>query len=298
MRAGTRRLSAGDGWRGKRVCRSTRPPTAQDGLPAMQDGALLIHDLAAGGGAGLLASYRGCFEGEAVTAVRWWSPQGDEQRPMLTAASAGSLYVVDPRCPDPVHRICLEVDGDGDELNAIDTGRKARLGQGFLGTEKDPNRRPPPRPQGMLAVASDSGRVHVLEPAAVASGRRVQAPTGGLRPSREPLQGAHSNIVSCLAFRSSKPSELLTGGLDCRLVRWEVASGRAHSSWSTSERPTPPGESDATTTGRLPVTPPLVQCMAEPEIETEVRCFLGGQWIRRTRLSCVPVVRRTPPGHR
>lgn len=108
--------------------------------------------------------------------------------------------------------------------------------------------------KGVLAVASDSNRVTLLTP----------SPGPGLPIFKltKTLE-AHNNIVSTVAFRHKKP-ELLSGGLDSKLIRWELSSGRVQHTWTpeTWAVSTAPAGEDAAQQ-RVVMTPPLVQCMAE-----------------------------------
>ena len=40
------------------------------------------------------------------------------------------------------------------------------------------------------------------------------------------LRRGHSNIVSGLAFRTNRPTELVSVGMDTRCVCWELGTGR------------------------------------------------------------------------
>lgn len=61
-----------------------------------------------------------------------------------------------------------------------------------------------------LCAASDSGEIAVVE---LASGTLARS-----------LRRGHSNIVAGLAFRPSRPSELVSVGLDARCVCWELGN--------------------------------------------------------------------------
>lgn len=45
------------------------------------------------------------------------------------------------------------------------------------------------------------------------------------------LRGGHANICAAVAFRPHRPWELLSGGLDGALVRWDLVSGRPRRTW-------------------------------------------------------------------
>ena len=65
-----------------------------------------------------------------------------------------------------------------------------------------------------LCCASDSGEVAV-----------VSLSTG--QPSLvRSLRRGHSNIVAGLAFRTNRPGELVSVGMDTRCVCWELGTGR------------------------------------------------------------------------
>ena len=65
----------------------------------------------------------------------------------------------------------------------------------------------------LLAAADDSGEAVVVD----LEGGKLQ----------KRLQGAHENICSSVQFRLRRPWEIITGGLDCRVVRWDFSKGRA-----------------------------------------------------------------------
>lgn len=192
---------------------------------------------------------------DAIASIVW----GDEEEEWrLFFASAHSVFAVDLRptrilpkspsegpadvAPSPapiVTSIDIPKVDDDDELNALAITRK-----------------------GMLAAASDSGRIALLEPSSGPASKASPAPapsSAGLQVKRT-LSNGHSSIVSCLAFRRQKPTELLSGGLDCKLVRWENSSGRVQNSWGPETWSGGPG---ADSSGRLVMTPPFVQCLAE-----------------------------------
>lgn len=63
-----------------------------------------------------------------------------------------------------------------------------------------------------LAAADDSGAVKIID----------------LRSHKlfKTLQGAHSNICSSVQFHSRRPWEVVTGGLDSKIVKWDFNRGR------------------------------------------------------------------------
>ena len=65
-----------------------------------------------------------------------------------------------------------------------------------------------------LAAGDDSGEVQVIS-------LNQSNSTTPNRPTFKTLRRGHTNICSAVTFRPSRPSELLSGGLDCRMVRWD-----------------------------------------------------------------------------
>ena len=49
------------------------------------------------------------------------------------------------------------------------------------------------------------------------------------------LRGGHANICAAVAFRPHRPWELLSGGLDGALVRWEFSTGRPRRTWQMAD---------------------------------------------------------------
>ena len=49
------------------------------------------------------------------------------------------------------------------------------------------------------------------------------------------LRGGHANICTAVAFRPHRPWELLSGGLDGALVRWDFSTGRPRRTWHMAD---------------------------------------------------------------
>lgn len=64
-----------------------------------------------------------------------------------------------------------------------------------------------------VAACDDSGEIKVIE---VQSGRLFKS-----------LKNKHDNICSTVQFRPNRPWEIVSGGMDSRVVSWEFSSGRA-----------------------------------------------------------------------
>ena len=67
------------------------------------------------------------------------------------------------------------------------------------------------------------------------------------------LSRCHTNICTTVKFHPRKPWELISGGLDCKIVRWDFSRGRP-----LSEVTVPVGGSQ---TGSYMVNPPMVHCI-------------------------------------
>jgi hypothetical protein len=45
------------------------------------------------------------------------------------------------------------------------------------------------------------------------------------------LKGVHTNICTSVLFQAHRPWELVSGGLDAQMVRWDFGSGRHRNIW-------------------------------------------------------------------
>lgn len=95
-----------------------------------------------------------------------------------------------------------------------------------------------------LGVADDAGHVHVVD--------LVQ------NKKHKTMRGGHVNLCSTVAFRPRRSWEILSGGLDCRLVRWDFSRGVPKGAW----------EMGAEKEGSLDVfNPPMIHSIAVFEEE-------------------------------
>jgi WD40 repeat protein len=69
-----------------------------------------------------------------------------------------------------------------------------------------------------LAAADDSGELKIID-------LRTQE-------LHKTLRSVHDNICAAVAYRPHHPWEVLSGGLDSKLVRWNLATGRPLRSWN------------------------------------------------------------------
>lgn len=81
------------------------------------------------------------------------------------------------------------------------------------------------------------------------------------------LSRQHSNICSTVKFHPRKPWELISGGLDCNLVRWDFNRGRALSHISVSD------EECSKQFGMYTINPPMVHSI--DTLNSSVVCGLG-----------------------
>ena len=72
-----------------------------------------------------------------------------------------------------------------------------------------------------LAAASDAGEVTLFS---LHSGKALRT-----------LRRGHANIVAALAFRPNRTAELLSAGLDARVVAWDTSNGRVRRAWDMNE---------------------------------------------------------------
>lgn len=90
---------------------------------------------------------------------------------------------------NPSSTVC-EFEFNGDEVNQVAIHDKGKF----------------------LAACDDSGEIKVID---VESGRLFKS-----------LHSKHDNICSTAQFRPNRPWEIVTGGMDFRVVSWDFSSGR------------------------------------------------------------------------
>jgi len=62
-----------------------------------------------------------------------------------------------------------------------------------------------------IAASDDGGEIQV-----------ISLSRTGISPIYKTLRKAHNNICCAASFRTGEKLEIISGGLDCRLVRWNV----------------------------------------------------------------------------
>lgn len=73
----------------------------------------------------------------------------------------------------------------------------------------------------LLAAADDAGLVAVVD---IAADSLVRT-----------LCKGHSNIASCVAFRQHQPWQLISGGLDHQILKWDFSSGKVLQRWNLGQ---------------------------------------------------------------
>ena len=78
-----------------------------------------------------------------------------------------------------------------------------------------------------IAAADDSGEIQIISlKTSSPSGGGTSAPRSSSKPSFRTLRRGHTTICNAVSFRSSRPNEILSGGLDSRMVRWDYTKLR------------------------------------------------------------------------
>ncbi|KAJ7392826.1 WD repeat-containing protein 53 [Desmophyllum pertusum] len=106
----------------------------------------------------------------------------------LYASCGNRIFSYDLR--NPSSTVC-EFEFNGDEVNQVAIHDKGKF----------------------LAACDDSGEIKVID---VESGSLFKS-----------LHSKHDNICSTAQFRPNRPWEIVTGGMDFRVVSWDFSSGRA-----------------------------------------------------------------------
>lgn len=92
-----------------------------------------------------------------------------------------------------------------------------------------------------LAAGDDSAEVHVLDLQLLELKHKTPQDKGGSsKGGNRVLRRGHSNICSTVIFRKKNPRELLSGGLDCQLVRWDPHRIKLMGAWTMPALSTDP----------------------------------------------------------
>lgn len=84
---------------------------------------------------------------------------------------------------------------------------------------------------------------------------------------------SHDNICSTVKFVPRKPWELISGGLDCKLIRWDFNRGRPLTILNQVDLL--PNSDDTDVSGNYSINPPMVHCIDIFPLTSTVVCGLG-----------------------
>ncbi|KAG1663642.1 hypothetical protein FOA52_011697 [Chlamydomonas sp. UWO 241] len=206
-----------------------------------EDGRLVVHDLETGAavfntqlGSSDSSGGGGGGEEDAVAAVVFSSSSGEEGALLLYAAFGRTAVCVDQRAS--CHIVATY------EHCADDVGCVAVHAKG-----------------GFLALGDDTGCVQVVD---LATGRPFKT-----------IRAAHSNIVSSVAFRRHRPWELLTGGLDMTVARWDFSRAKLLVSWQMSGGSDGSDRGGGGESGSQLFNPPMVHQIAVADTATDDRSW-------------------------
>lgn len=197
-----------------------------------QDGTICLSDLSTLKPVGRIDAARG---GDAAVPALCSHPGQEEG---LFAAAGSTVLQLDLRAGLGSEAVCRTYEVNADEVN----GLAASAANG-----------------GWLAAADDAGEVAVLSlaPAAGSAGEASSsgsaagpgtaagasaARAAAARPAQyKTLRRGHTNIASAVAFRPHRPWELLSGGLDSTVVKWDFSRLRPVQTWSLEGETTASG---------------------------------------------------------
>lgn len=142
-----------------------------------------------------------------------------EEDNKLFACAAHCAFQVDLRqaqfsFPKPIITVLMQIS----VLERIEHGVQGSILQRYAFNSEEINSLAISSNGSYLAAADDSGEVKVID-------LRTQQ-------MHKTLRGCHDNICSAVAFRPHHPWDVMSGGLDARLVRWNFATGRPLRQWS------------------------------------------------------------------
>ncbi|KAK3259969.1 hypothetical protein CYMTET_31057 [Cymbomonas tetramitiformis] len=147
-------------------------------------------------------------------------------------------------CFSPVHSYSLFI-AEECTISVYDlrTGESGDPVQRYNFNQEEVNQIVLNRKGTVLAAADDSGDVKIVD---------IQK-----HSLQKTLKGSHSNICSSVQFRPHHPWEVVTGGLDCSLIRWDFNSSRPKAAWNMGADAAASGANEAQV-----FNPPLVHAVA------------------------------------
>jgi len=142
----------------------------------------------------------------------------------------------------------------GEEVHMLDLNRSKDPVFVFKSNQDEVNQLVLDSKDKFLAAGDDSGEVKVY----------------GLQDRKvfKSLRHKHTNICSTVSFRPGRPWELLSGGLDCRLVHWDFSKPKCLHQFNTQQLFATPGESPHM------INPPFVHHIATSPSGAIVACAL------------------------
>ena len=146
-------------------------------------------------------------------------PADATQRRRRSRASVGPERPA-PSAGGPAHRYAF----NDDEINAVSVSARGDA----------------------LCAADDSGAVVVVDVSDRAGfdGKLVKR-----------LRGGHENIASGAVFRHHKPWDVISGGLDCAVCKWDYSRGAPVAKWRVGELAAAEAAREAARDGEAPATP-------------------------------------------
>ena len=148
------------------------------------------------------------FDGRLVTghgssSCKVWSPESDSLLHTLSVPVLGDVMSV---CQSPIHHHLLAISVSSSVL-CYDLRNVSTPTQVFSHNSEEINQiRFHPHLPYTICACDDAGEVKVLS-------------TEDCK-LLETLTGCHSNLCTCASFLPQNPSDVVSGSMDCKLVRW------------------------------------------------------------------------------
>jgi WD repeat-containing protein 53 len=108
-----------------------------------------------------------------------------------------------------------------------------------------------------LAAADDSGEITLLDLSSSSSSSSSSSLSSKI------LRRVHNNICSTVAFRSHRPWEVMSGGLDAMMVRWDFSRLKTVKKWNIATEATI-AANGASSEQQQFINPPMVHCITTP----------------------------------
>jgi cellulose synthase A len=113
-----------------------------------------------------------------------------------------------------------------------------------------------------IAAGDDSGEIQIISLRILKDSATATPASKASPPSHKTLRRGHTNICNAVSFRPSRPNEILSGGLDSRMVRWDFTKLRQLTTFTMTSSSGGGVFGDGDNSGGQFCNPPMINSLA------------------------------------